>query len=156
MAQTMPAVAGLDISSTSTTALFEPGTYVEQSGSTYVYIKSHAALVIGTVYPYLESTGVTSAALTTAIAASPLSLCIPQITFSAANLYGWALCGPGNGNVLVLTLCAADVPLYSATGGLDDTATKLVHGIKITTTNSTGGTLIEPCQLSCKLFCSGT
>ena len=80
MAQTNPGIIGIDLSATpSTVAYWEPGTYVEQNGSQYVYIKSHAALTAGLVYSYLEASGLTVAALTqTTDDTSPISLCIPQ------------------------------------------------------------------------------
>ena len=156
MAQTNPGIIGIDLSATpSTVAYWEPGTYVEQNGSQYVYIKSHTAPTAGLVYSYLEASGLTVAALTqTTDDTSPISLCIPQIAFTAASQYGWALVGPGNGVVSVLANCAIDVLLYTTAtaGSLDDASAsaKVVVGIKLTTANG-GSTANCACQLSQKL-----
>lgn len=159
MSFTNPAIAGIDVSTASTTALFTPGTYAEQSGSVYCYLKAHAALTAGLVYSYTEASTSTDPAVTIAALSqttddtSPLSLCIPQIAVASGS-YAWMLVGPGNGVVSVLANCAIDVLLYTTAtaGSLDDASAsaKVVVGIKLTTANG-GSTANCACQLSQKL-----
>ncbi len=158
MSFTNPGMIGVEIGETHTSARFTPSTYVDQSGSTYVYIKAHASLTAGLVYSYLEASGLTVGGLTqTTDDTSPISLCIPQIAIASGS-FGWALCGPGNGVVSVLVSCLLDALLYSTTtaGSLDDASAsaKVVVGIKLTATNASGATANTACQLASKLVIS--
>lgn len=89
----------------------------------------------------------TAVRITTAISgAEPTAIGFAQVAITSGQR-AWVFRGEGGGlnsgiQVNVLTLCAADAKLYTTAtaGALDDTATDLVQGVTLVTTNSTGGT----------------
>jgi hypothetical protein len=98
-------------------------------------------------------------ATTTTSGARPSLVCIPQFEV-ADNEYFWAPIGPiapttpynvdgapTTFKVLAATLCALDVKLYTtATDGVvDDSATDLIAGLLLLSTNAAGGTVATPC-----------
>lgn len=93
-----------------------------------------------------------AAMLTTTISGAEPTLCgVAQVAF-ADNDYGWVWIGEGGGSgmgikVLAATLCATDVKLYThATAGIvDDTATDLIQGLTLVSTNAAGGTVATEC-----------
>lgn len=96
--------------------------------------------------------------LTTAISGTePTAVGVAQVAF-ADNEYGWVWVGEGGGSgkgikVKVAASCATDVKLYTtATAGvLDDTATDLIQGLTIVSTDGGAGSAIE-CYSPCRLF----
>lgn len=91
--------------------------------------------------------------LTTAESASePTGAGVTQIAF-AVNEYGWVWVGCGGGagsgiKVKALTLCQNAVKIYTtadASGAVDDTATDLIQGLSLISTNAAGGTVAMEC-----------
>lgn len=88
--------------------------------------------------------------LTTAISGSePTAVGVAQVAL-ADNEYGWVWAGEGGGSgsgikVTVLASAAAGAKLYTTTtaGSLDDTATDLVQGLTILSTDGGSGSSIE-------------
>lgn len=140
-------------SSDGTTASFALGTTVEVKGATYRYflaggaIDAFDACTVNNAFTAVKGTTTTSGA-------RPTLVCIPQFAVASGE-YFWAPVGPfqlrEDGQtafrVNALTLCAADVKLYTtATGGaVDDTATDLIAGLVLTATNSAGSTVATAC-----------
>ncbi len=85
--------------------------------------------------------------LTTTISgAEPTAVGFAQIAITSGQR-AWVFRGQGGGSgvgirVNALTLCAADVKLYTTAtaGAIDDTATDLIQGVCLVTTNSGGST----------------
>lgn len=98
----------------------------------------------------IEKDGTVAGLTTTLSGAIPTAGGISQTGLTAGQ-YGWVFVkggGTGKGiKVNALTLCAADVKLYTtATAGkVDDTATDLIQGLILVSTNGTGGTVATEC-----------
>lgn len=148
-------------SSDGTTANFALGTETEIKGTKFGYF-----LADGTIAAYsacsIQNDLDAEEATTTTSGAKPTLFCIPQFAV-ADNEYFWAPIGPiapqtpyndpATGapttfKVNAATLCATSVKLYTtATDGVvDDTATDLIAGLFLTSTNSAGGTVATPCM----------
>jgi hypothetical protein len=148
-------------SSDGTTAQFALGTETEIKGTRFGYyladatIVAYSACTVQNDYDAEEATTTTSGA-------KPTQVCIPQFAVGD-NEYFWAPIGPikpltpyndpATGvpvafKVLAATLCALDVKLYTtATDGVvDDSATDLIAGLFLTSTNAAGGTVATACQ----------
>jgi hypothetical protein len=139
-----PALLGAQLSRIDDTAQYKLGTRIETIAGTilrYVLNDSTAktqyeAQIIDKDWKISGSTGVT----TTLAATAPVRIGWPQQTGGfTASKYGWVATGGVGFRGKVAASCAADVELYTtATGGvLDDTATKLVTGVKATTAVTT-------------------
>jgi len=132
MAHALSGDLGINLSGTSTTQTFALGTEVSASdGNIYRYVKANGALALGAACVLDEAEEATET-LTANLGAVPASLVFPQVAF-ADNEYGWAVIRGTNFLVKALTLCAADVRLYTtATAGcVDDTATELIQGLRL-------------------------
>lgn len=113
---------------------------------TFRYVQANGAIAVYDAVK-VDDDG-QAALLTTAVSGTePTLVGFAQVAF-ADNAYGWVFIGEGGGSgkgikVNALTLCAADVKLYTtATGGsIDDTATDLIQGVKLVSTNAAGGTV---------------
>lgn len=113
---------------------------------TFKYVKASAAFAVYAAVK-VDDDG-TAAGITTTISGSePTLVGFAQVAF-AINAYGWVFIGEGGGSgvgikVLAQTLCAADAKLYTTgtAGEIDDTATDLIQGVKLITTNAAGGTV---------------
>lgn len=146
---------GINFYKTHTTAQHRLGETTEgTNGTRWVYVRAN-----GVIAQY-DAVGIDedhiAEALTTALAGTMPMFGIAQVAF-ADDDYGW-VCRSGTGILVnVLTLAAADGPLYTtATAGkLDDTATTLVAGITITTTAG-GGTEPEECIAANPFIAEGT
>lgn len=124
------------------------------NGSVWVYAQAGGVIAQYDVCVLDET--FQAVAITTTNAAAGWSVAAAQVAF-ADNEYGW-FCRSGTGvKINVLTLAAADGPLYTtATAGkLDDTATTLVSGLQITTTAG-GGTEAEDAILNYPFVAEGT
>lgn len=147
-------ISGARFEETSTTALFAVGEACEDSwGGKWKYVQAQGALSINSV-GRVDNDG-QLVPLTTALSGTePTMVGIPQVAF-ADNAYGWVFVGPGGGvgsgiKVLARTLCATNVKLYTTdTAGpdtnVDDSATDLIAGLTLCTTNAAGGTVATEC-----------
>ena len=136
---------GVDFAATPTTADHTLGTCVAGSdGTEWVYVQANGAIA------QYDAVGVDenyqAAALTKAMADDGYVIGAAQAAF-ADDDYGWVATKGSNVKVNLLTLCAADVALYtSATAGkLDDTSTSQtkIDGIVAVTGGVTGTTATE-------------
>lgn len=146
-------VLGINLEEATEDQRFKLGAKVEVGNTTYIYLKnkSVSATELGAVFSY-DAINFTWEAWASQANLSGKSR--PLATFNRAlnkggtltdyiplGYYAWAAV-EGKMKVIVLTLCAKDVPLYtSATAGyLDDTSTTqtLIQGLTITATNSGG------------------
>lgn len=116
---------------------------------TFVYVQAGAAIAIYDAVK-IDNDG-QAVLLTTAVSGTePTSVGVAQVAL-ADNEYGWVwVKGGGSGKgikVNALTLCATDVKLYTtATGGaIDDTATDLILGLTLCSTNAAGATVATEC-----------
>jgi hypothetical protein len=148
-------------SSDGTVAKAGLGDEIEIGGTRFGYFIADAAIAqysACTVQNDLDA----EEATTTTSGAKPTLVCIPQFDV-ADNEYFWAPIGPimpltpyndpATGvpvtfKVLAATLCATSVKLYTtATDGVvDDSATDLIAGLFLTSTNSAGGTVATGCM----------
>lgn len=137
---------GIDLDATSTDKTFALGTIVcgtDSSGSysaEYMYVRADAAI---TQYDAVKiDDDYECTPLTTAISgAEPTGVGVAQVAFADTE-YGWVVVsGSGTVNCISAGGAAADVKMYTTTtaGQLDDVATDLVQGLKLTAAES-GGT----------------
>lgn len=150
-------LVGARYDETSTTAVFPVGTKsIDSQGGSWVYVQAGEAIDQYAACKVDKDFQLTQ--LTTAISgAEPTDVGIAQVAF-ANDEYGFVFEGPGGGDnsgikVLALTLCATDVKLYTtATAGrIDDTATDLIAGLMLCSTNAAGGTVATECYAVQKL-----
>lgn len=137
MAHAIDGTLGVKTTDTSTTKEFALGATVNMSdGSCYRYLEADSALAAYAAVAAEEDFG--CAELTTTISgAEPNKVLIPQVAVASGS-FGWGL-ETGPGSVLALASCAADVKMYTTAtaGALDDTATDLVNGLRLTAANGT-------------------
>lgn len=139
-----------DLSMTTTDQKFKLGSIYEHQDAVYMYVQANGAIDQYDLVT-LDADFQAVAGTTTTSGARPTGCGIAQLAF-ADNEYGWVAIGPfpetAGIKVNTLTLCAADVKLYTtATAGhVDDSATDLVAGLVLATTNSTGGALAVLCS----------
>ena len=119
------------------------------SDGEFVYVQANGAVAQYAIVK-IDNDG-QAAELTTTISGSEPTACgILQVAL-ADNEYGWAwVKGGGSGKgikVKALTLCATDVKLYTTAtaGAIDDSATDLVQGLTLCSTNAAGGTVATEC-----------
>ena len=116
----------------------------EHRDGKFVYAQAGAAIARGEICK-IDNDGQAVLLTTTVSGSEPTACGIPQAAL-ADKEYGWFwVKGGGLGKGIVvkaLTLCAANVKIYTtATGGaVDDTATDLIQGLTICTTNALGTT----------------
>ena len=136
---------GVDFTATPTSAEFDLGTTVAGTdGSEWVYVQANGAIA------QYDAVGVDenyqAAALTKAMADDGWFVGAAQVAF-ADNDYGWVCVKGSNVSVNLLTLCAADVALYTSgtAGKLDDTSSSQtkVDGVVAVTGGVTGTTATE-------------
>ena len=135
---TSTGLIGANLASTSTTQIFplgmeEFGIGTNGIGATFMYVKAASAITAFDIAKIDDD--FTIASLTTTISGSEPTACgAAQIAF-ATNEYGWVAV-KGRFKVNALTLCVADVKLYTTAtaGAVDDTATDLIQGLKLLTT----------------------
>lgn len=135
MAYATTPLAGIDFSTVDTTQEFPLGTIVSASdGAEYMYILADEAIAQYAAVKIDDDIQV-SELTTTLSGAEPTQVGIAQIAFADTE-YGWIVIS-GPCTVLAASSCAADVKCYTtATAGvIDDTATDLIQGLKLTTTN---------------------
>ncbi len=149
----MVALAAYNLTSSDTDRNFALGTTIEIKGATYRYFQAG-----GTINAFdmvtVNNSFVAVAGTTTTSGARPTLCAIPQFAVANGEFF-WAPVGPfqlrEDGStpfrVNALTLCAADVKLYTTAtaGAIDDTATDLVAGLVLTATNSAGSTVATAC-----------
>ena len=139
-------LARMDVTRVDTIPEFTQGmVQPDDLGTSWMYVKASGAKTAFLTYD-IDKDGLMGAALTTTTAgAGPLRLGIPQVAIADGS-WGWVFVGPGKARVSVLASAAADSPLYTtATGGsLDDTATTIIPGLRLTTANG-GATADQPC-----------
>lgn len=141
------------VSSDGTSRQHKVGDTHNCGGATYMYILSLSAIAAGDaviIYP----DGSAESVDTTKANAEVVADCgIAQFAIGSAE-YAWVPIGPFEldwaGNpfyVKAKTLCATDSKLYTtATAGeIDDTVTTLINGLRLTSTNAAGGTVLTPC-----------
>jgi len=141
---------GLKTDVTGTSSKFALLERAANSKGEWVYVQANGAITQYAVVK-IDNDG-QAAMLTTAISgAEPTAVGIAQATF-ADDAYGWVWVGRGGGSgsgikVLALTLCATDVKLYTTatSGAIDDTATDLIAGLTLVSTNAAGGTVATEC-----------
>jgi hypothetical protein len=131
-------------------------------GAVWRYVKASGAI---SAYDFVTITdaGLAASGTTTTAGSGPVGCGVAQFAFASGD-YGWVAVGPfflrEDGltafKVNALTLCALDVKLYTTAtaGAIDDSATTLVSGLLLTTTNATGGTVAEPCIAVRRLACN--
>jgi hypothetical protein len=127
-------VVGQNLELTNTTPQQQLGQKIQANDGNYMYVQASGAIAQGAACKIDDD--YQAAELTTTISgAEPTKVGIAQIAF-ADNEYGWIFVGPGSCSVLALTLCAADVKVYTTAtaGAIDDTATDLIQGLKLLTT----------------------
>jgi hypothetical protein len=149
----MSDLIGYKLTEVGTTELFEQGKEISvPNGNVYKYVKASGTVAASDAV--LIEDDFTVAALTTTNAGSaPTWVGIAQAAMTA-NQFGWVLIS-GTGTVNVLASCATDVKLYTTAtaGALDDTATTLVSGIKISATNG-GATAAVACFIATRAGCN--
>lgn len=133
---------GVNITRVDTDPKFELGTEAKVPGKgTFIYAQAN-----GDVLAYgaakIDDDFQAAEITTTISGAEPTLVGAPQVAVTD-NLYAWFFIGPGGGvgkgvKILALTLCAADVKVYTtATDAcLDDSATDLVQNVKFVSTNA--------------------
>ncbi len=149
-------LVGARYEETSTTALFALGTVsVDNEGGRWRYVQANGAL---TIYDAVKiDNDFQAVQLTTTVSGSePTNVGIAQVAFSD-NEYGFVFEGPGGGlgsgiKVNTLASAVADSKMYTTgtAGAIDDTATDLIQGLTIVTTNG-GSTAAVECYAACKL-----
>lgn len=116
---------------------------------TFVYGQASAAIPAYSIVK-IDNNGQISLLDTTVSGDEPTMCGVSQVTL-ADDEYGWMwVCGGGVGKgikVLALTLCATDVKLYTTgtAGAIDDSATDLIVGLTLVSTNAAGGTVATEC-----------
>jgi hypothetical protein len=141
---------GVDFTATPTSADFALGTKVQGSdGTEWVYVQASGAI---TQYQFVGiDENFQAAALTKAMADDGWAVGAAQSAF-ADDDYGWVAIGGSNVSGNLLTLCAADVALYTSgtAGALDDTASSQtkIDGIVAVTGGVTGTTATEVIMIS--------
>lgn len=123
-------------------------------GAQYKYCKSAAAIAQYAACTVAD-TQVAQEATTTTAGSDPQDVVIPQFAIAAADEYFWAPVGPFTLRedsstafyVKAATLDAENVKQYTTgtAGVVDDSATTLISGLKLTSTNAAGGTVATPC-----------
>lgn len=152
----MVAMAAYNLSLAEDTAQFGLGDKIEKDGSTWRYVQANGAIAqydCVWIDDDWQASPITYAL--TGSNAYPSKAGVAQFAFTD-NQYGWVwTSGGGTGSgikVSCLTLCAADVKLYTtATAGtLDDTSSSqaLLQGLKIVSTvgGATAATECASCQ----------
>lgn len=151
---------GFNPSVTTTVAKFELLDRVANSKGEWIYVQANGAIPVYSMCK-IDNDG-QSRTLTTGIAGSePIGAGVAQTAF-ADNEYGWIWVGRGGGlgkgiKVLALTLCATDVKLYTTgtAGSIDDSATTLIQGLTLVSTNAAGGTVATECCALNQIFVNG-
>lgn len=143
---------GVDFEAVTDYPEFDLGTKKEtNSGNTYRYVKFDAGKTLALVYDVDKDWEVQALTTTTTAAAAPILVGVFKATVAvpagATFGYGWIQTAGTFPAVTLLTLCAPDVELYTTgTGGtLDDTATKLVNGLKLVGSAIGGATATGVC-----------
>lgn len=150
----MSSLSQVNLTAATDEALFGLGDEVTINGAVWKYVRANGSIAVGQICGIEADLDATP--FTTAISgARPSACCIPQIA-ATDNQFLWAPVGPfflrednvTPFRVLALTLCAADVKLYTTVtaGAVDDTATDLIQGLVLTATNSSGSTALTACQ----------
>jgi len=107
------------------------------AGNTYRYVKFSAGKSASLLYDIDKNWEVQALTTTTTVAAAPviMGVFVAAVAVPAGKSagYAWIQTAGTFPAVTLLTLCAPDVELYTTgTGGtLDDTATKLISGLKL-------------------------
>jgi hypothetical protein len=132
-------VLGVDLASTYTATQFQNGEagallgqrVLANDGNTYVFVLAAEAISAYAACRLLEN-GTVDMLTTTNSGAVPTTVVVPQVAIASAS-YGWAVERGVNFLVLALTLCAADVKVYTTAtaGAIDDTATDLIQGLRL-------------------------
>jgi hypothetical protein len=125
----------------------------EKTQAWFQYAKAAEAISAYAVAKLVKD-GTAVGCTTTVSGAEPTAIGIPQVAL-AINEYGWFFVEggiAGNGIlVLALTLCATAAQLYTTATltpncAVDDTATDLISGLVLNSTNATGGTVATECR----------
>jgi hypothetical protein len=134
---TTTGIIGVDLDAVSTDLVWTLGQIeCASDGTEYMYVRADEALTQYSIVKIDDDHECSE--LTTAISGSEPTRCgVAQVAFADLE-YGWVAIS-GSFSVRVLASCGADVKLYTTTtaGALDDTATDLVQGLKLTTANGT-------------------
>lgn len=159
MAIVNPATLGIDVTVNEVIPTQPVGLSVWVETTRYQYVKAVGAKLVGTVY-LIDSSFNLGAAIDTTLSAGPQKLGIPATAISDGR-YGWVQIQGAIAGVSVLTGAVGGVELYvtATAGSLDDgafSAANLVQGLSITTTNSSGGTLVTPGFADVELFVAGS
>lgn len=124
--------------------------YDESAEAEFVYVQASGTIAAFDAVK-IDHDG-TAAALTTTISgAEPTRVGVAQVGLSTGQ-FGWVFVrggGTGRGiKVNALTLCTADAKLYTTAtaGAIDDTATDLIQGLVLVSTNAAGGTVATECH----------
>jgi hypothetical protein len=144
--------AGVDFTAVDSVPMFTLGAKMNTSaGNTYRYVRFDAGKTAALVYDIDKDWEVQAGTTTTTAAAAPI-LCgvfAATVAVPAGKTfgYGWIQTAGTFPAVALLTLCAPDVELYTTAtdGTLDDTATKLVSGLKNVGTAVGGATANRVC-----------
>ena len=138
MAHAIDGTLGVNVTAaTSSTKEFALGTAVQMSdGSCYRYIEADATITAAQAVAAEEDYGCTPID-TTISGAEPNKVLVPQVAVTSGE-FAWAL-ESGVGTVNALASCAADVKIYTTAtaGAVDDTATDLIQGLRLTAANGT-------------------
>lgn len=154
-------IAGVNFEATETSAKFRLGeACFDSEGGLWVYVQANGAITAYDVVK-VDHDGQATSLTTTISGSEPTAVGIAQVAF-ADNEYGWVWRGQGGGTgsgikVRANTLCATDVKLYThATAGtVDDTATDLIQGLMLVSTNSAGGIVATECYATSYLMTNG-
>lgn len=122
--------------------------YADEDGNEWMFV--HAAGAITQYAAVAIDSAFEAAMLTHALGISECRLGAAQVAF-ADNDYGWVLIS-GQGQVLGLTSCAADVQLYTSgtAGHVDDadiTGSRPIVGIRLNAAVGGGGAAAAACTL---------
>jgi hypothetical protein len=124
--------------------------YDEKAEAEFVYVQASGA--VGAFNAVKIDHDGTAVALTTTVSgAEPTRVGVAQVAL-ASGQFGWVFVrggGTGRGiKVNALTLCAADVKLYTTAtaGAIDDAATDLIQGLVLVSTNAAGTTVATECH----------
>lgn len=142
-----------DISSTMRYG-YELGALARHKAGTFQFVQAAENIAVNDAVK-VDNDGTCVRLTTTVSGAEPTAVGVAQVAIPSGSR-AWVFRGEGGGTgtdirVNVLTLCAADVKLYTTAtaGALDDSATDLVQGATLVTGNATGGTTANLLFASC-------
>ena len=144
-------VLGIDPISVSATPLYTLGSVGYDKNGKWKYVKTSSSVAqYDPVKIEADGTCAATSSLTTTLAGSgPIAVGIAQVAI-ASGYYAWIWIGEGGGtgsgvkvNVLASAVAGAKLYTTATAGALDDTATTLIAGLTIMSTNGGSTAAVE-------------